>query len=93
MPYLQEVGLVLSEGLAGFTPDPHLITVLVERWRPEINSFHMFHGECTITLQDVANLRGLAVTDDAVYVEYDNKEMDWAFLVEKVLGKSLARDL
>ncbi|CAN0912991.1 hypothetical protein LINGRAPRIM_LOCUS350 [Linum grandiflorum] len=46
----------------------------------------MFHGECTVTPQDVANLTGLAVTGDALYVEYD-KEMNWASLVEEVLGK------
>ncbi|CAN0915361.1 Serine/threonine-protein phosphatase 7 long form homolog [Linum grandiflorum] len=44
---------------------------LMERWRPEINTFHMFHGECTVTLQDVANLTGLPVTGDALYVEYE----------------------
>ncbi|CAN0888453.1 hypothetical protein LINGRAHAP2_LOCUS15858 [Linum grandiflorum] len=48
----------------------------------------MFHGECTITLQDVGNLTGLAVMGDAVYTEYDNKGMDWAALVQEVLGKT-----
>ncbi|CAN0847287.1 Serine/threonine-protein phosphatase 7 long form homolog, partial [Linum grandiflorum] len=86
LPYLQEVGLLPLEGLAGFTPDPHLITVLMERWRPETNTFHMYHGECTITLQDFANLTGLLVTGDALYVEYEN-ETNWAALVEEVLGK------
>ncbi|CAN0858552.1 hypothetical protein LINGRAHAP2_LOCUS7315 [Linum grandiflorum] len=36
----------------------------------------MYHGECTVTLQDVVNLTGLAVTSDVVYAEYDNKEME-----------------
>ncbi|CAN0858549.1 Serine/threonine-protein phosphatase 7 long form homolog, partial [Linum grandiflorum] len=74
--YLQEVGLFLFEGLPRFTPDPYLIVVFVERWRPETNTFHMYHGECTVTLQDVVNLTGLAVTSDVVYAEYDNKEME-----------------
>ncbi|CAN0899184.1 hypothetical protein LINGRAHAP2_LOCUS20125 [Linum grandiflorum] len=30
MPYLQEVGLLPFVGLAAFTPDPHLITALME---------------------------------------------------------------
>ncbi|CAN0843499.1 Serine/threonine-protein phosphatase 7 long form homolog [Linum grandiflorum] len=87
MPYLQEVGLLPFVGLAAFTPDPHLITALMERWRPETNTFHMYHGEVSITLQDVAHLTGLSVSGDALYVEYENS-MNWAALVEEVLGRS-----
>ncbi|CAN0839825.1 Serine/threonine-protein phosphatase 7 long form homolog [Linum grandiflorum] len=87
MPYLQEVGLLPSEGLAAFTPDPHLITALMERWRPKTNTFHMYHGEVSITLQDVAHLTGLSVSGDALYVEYE-KETNWAAIVQEVLGKS-----
>ncbi|CAN0846674.1 Serine/threonine-protein phosphatase 7 long form homolog [Linum grandiflorum] len=87
MPYLQEVGLLPFEGLAAFTPDPHLITALMERWRPETNTFHMYHGEVSITLQDVVHLTGLSVSGDALYVEYE-KETNWAAIVAEVLGKS-----
>ncbi|CAN0830510.1 Protein MAIN-LIKE 2 [Linum grandiflorum] len=87
MPYLQEVGLLPFEALAAFTPDPHLITALMEHWRPETNTFHMYHGEVSITLLDVAHLTGLSVTGDALYVEYE-KETNWAAIVEEVLGKS-----
>ncbi|CAN0917152.1 Protein MAIN-LIKE 2 [Linum grandiflorum] len=58
----------------------------MERWRPETNTFHMYHGECTITLQDVAHLTGLPVTGEALYVEY-KKETNWAAIVKEVLGK------
>ncbi|KAG4927585.1 hypothetical protein JHK85_054071 [Glycine max] len=33
--------------------DDVLVTILVERWRPESYAFHLFVGECTITLEDV----------------------------------------
>ncbi|CAN0906909.1 Serine/threonine-protein phosphatase 7 long form homolog [Linum grandiflorum] len=59
----------------------------MEHWRSETNTFHMYHGECTITLQDVVHLTGLPVTDDALYVEYE-KDTNWAAIVEEVLGKS-----
>ncbi|CAN1849643.1 Protein MAIN-LIKE 2 [Linum perenne] len=36
--------------------------MLVDRWRPETNTFHFYHGEPTITLEDI--LMGLS-TDDA----------------------------
>ncbi|CAN0861466.1 Serine/threonine-protein phosphatase 7 long form homolog [Linum grandiflorum] len=41
----------------------------MERWRPETKTFHMYHRECTMTLQDVVNLTGLPVMGDALYVE------------------------
>ncbi|CAN0903180.1 Serine/threonine-protein phosphatase 7 long form homolog [Linum grandiflorum] len=64
----------------------------MERWRPETNTFHMYHGEVSLTLQDVAHLTDLSVTGDALYVEYE-KETNWAAIVEKVLGKSLGGHL
>ncbi|CAN0899181.1 hypothetical protein LINGRAHAP2_LOCUS20125 [Linum grandiflorum] len=47
----------------------------------------MYHGEVSITLQDVAHLTGLSVSGDALYVEYENST-NWAALVQEVLGRS-----
>ena len=41
--------------------DNTLVTVLVERWRPESHTFHLPVGECTITLEDVVLQLGLRI--------------------------------
>ncbi|CAN0875972.1 Serine/threonine-protein phosphatase 7 long form homolog, partial [Linum grandiflorum] len=85
LPYLQEVRLLPFEGHVGFTPYLHLITALMVWWRLETNTFHMYHRERTMTLQDVASLPGSPMTGDALYVEYE-KETNWADLVQELLG-------
>ncbi|XP_075636640.1 serine/threonine-protein phosphatase 7 long form homolog [Castanea sativa] len=58
---------ITNAGLDGLLRVPHmdldhaLITVLVERWRPETHSFHLPHGEMTITLQDIEVIMGVPV--------------------------------
>ena len=48
---------ITDAGLDGLLRVPHmdldhaLITTLVEKWRPEMYSFHLSHGEMTITLK------------------------------------------
>ncbi|KAL0555422.1 hypothetical protein IC582_009367 [Cucumis melo] len=53
-PYLEATGFLGVSQVGFMQLDWHLITALVERWRPETHTFHMPCGECTITLQDVA---------------------------------------
>ena len=63
--------------------DWHLITALVERWRPKTHTFHMPCGECTITLQDVAVQLGLPVDGEPVV---GSLLYDWKVLCEDYLG-------
>ena len=60
--YLIAMGLYQIAKMNCSTIDPNFISALVERWRPETNSFHMPWGEITITLEDVACLWGLPIT-------------------------------
>ncbi|CAN1798208.1 Protein MAIN-LIKE 2 [Linum perenne] len=38
-----------------------MITALVERWHTDTSTFHLYHGEVTITLEDMHFLIGLSV--------------------------------
>ncbi|RYQ84683.1 hypothetical protein Ahy_B10g104137 [Arachis hypogaea] len=44
-----------------FWVDEHMVSIFIERWCPEMHTFHMPFGECTITLQDVSYQLGLFV--------------------------------
>ncbi|RYR25313.1 hypothetical protein Ahy_B02g059008 [Arachis hypogaea] len=59
VPYLREDGFSDALPLRDFVFDNSLITVYVERWRPETHTFYLLLDECTITLQDVAYHLGL----------------------------------
>ena len=58
---LKMLGLYQIARLTDCKIDPHLISALVERWRPETNTFHLPVGEMTVTLEDVAYLWGLPI--------------------------------
>ncbi|KAK9121688.1 hypothetical protein Syun_019305 [Stephania yunnanensis] len=59
--HLHEVGFYGTARIGFISIDCHLITALVEKWRPETHTFHFPVGEMTITLQDVQIILGLLV--------------------------------
>ncbi|XP_028092440.1 protein MAIN-LIKE 1-like [Camellia sinensis] len=45
-----------------------VVSSFVERWQPEINTFHLTVGEMTITLDDVATILGLPIVGKSISV-------------------------
>ncbi|CAM8883282.1 unnamed protein product [Rhodiola kirilowii] len=58
---------------SNYEVDWSFMTSLVERWRSETHTFHLHHGEMTITLEDVGVLMGLPIEARAVIT---NQEVD-----------------
>ena len=83
IPFLQQAGLYGISRVGFFHLDWHLITALVERWRPETHTFHLPIGEATITLEDVAIQVGLPVDGRALTGSTD---ADWIALCGELLG-------
>ncbi|CAN0875276.1 Serine/threonine-protein phosphatase 7 long form homolog [Linum grandiflorum] len=69
-----------------------LCTTLIDRWRPETNTFHMYHGEMTITLENVSFITGLPVDGGAVFQEYPAKDYDWDATIFRILGETPGKD-
>uniref|UniRef100_A0A2N9EEU1 Aminotransferase-like plant mobile domain-containing protein n=1 Tax=Fagus sylvatica TaxID=28930 RepID=A0A2N9EEU1_FAGSY len=66
IPYLQRAGFYGIAKLGFIKMDWALITALVERWHQETHTFHLPHGEMTITLQDVEVMLGLPVDGEVL---------------------------
>ncbi|KAL5137369.1 Serine/threonine-protein phosphatase 7 long form [Glycine soja] len=83
IPLLRQSGFYWIMKMRYLKTNAALISVLIERWRPETHTFHMRCGKCTITLQDVSILLGLLV-DESPLIGPTN--LDWTDLCEKLLG-------
>ncbi|KAK1414677.1 hypothetical protein QVD17_30427 [Tagetes erecta] len=64
--YIGYVGFKGVYGCGYRRLDRALIEALVERWRPETNTFHLPFGEMTVTLDDINVLWGLPVEGEAL---------------------------
>ncbi|RYQ85120.1 hypothetical protein Ahy_B10g104633 isoform D [Arachis hypogaea] len=62
-PYLQMASLAHLAKLNDywFKLDEPLVSAFVERWHPEMHTFHLPFRKCTITLQDVMYHLGLSI--------------------------------
>ncbi|MFQ6624655.1 hypothetical protein Gotur_003662 [Gossypium turneri] len=64
--------------------DPKLISAFKERWRPEMHTFHLPCGECTITLEDVQLQLGLPVDESVITGSI--QFTDWGAICYDLLG-------
>lgn len=63
---MEAAGFLHASRMGSIPGNATIINALVERWRPETNTFHIPCGEDTITLEDVHMLSGLPVNGFAV---------------------------
>ena len=66
--------------------DHCLISALVERWRPETHTFHLPHGEMSITLQDEEVIFELPIDDEVLVGPTAVVDGDWSQLCMELLG-------
>ncbi|KAG9458378.1 hypothetical protein H6P81_002886 [Aristolochia fimbriata] len=86
LPYIDVAGFGALYRVQWLRLDKPLITSLVERWRSEMNSFHLANGEMTITLEDAVVLLGLRVDGFTVT---SSTRGDWMELARVLLRVEL----
>ena len=80
---VKRVGL---EGLYGTLCreiDHNLIMAFIEQWRPKTHTYHLPHGETTITLQDMEVILGIPIDGEAIVGTTD---FTWADECRSTLG-------
>ena len=72
--------------------DHCLISALVERWRPETHTFHLPHGEISITLQDVEVIYELPIEGEVLVGPTIVVDGNWSQLCIELLGFTPVND-
>ena len=83
MQYIEATSLTGLFKVPDMEVDYALITALVEQWRPETHTFHLPHGEMSITLQDIEVMLGISVDGLPVTGRIDLK---WNKVCRELLG-------
>ena len=83
MQYIEATSLTGLFKVPDMEVDYALITALVEQWRPETHTFHLPHGEMSITLQDIEVMLGISVDGLPVTGRIDLK---WNEVCRELLG-------
>jgi hypothetical protein len=87
-PYIQNLGLLpFIHMVTRSTPhmNPAAITALVDRWRPETHTFHLWTGEMTVTLEDMAMTLALPIKGNPLCI--DTSCDDWCGKMVDLIGK------
>jgi hypothetical protein len=84
-PYFVQATLLQTNRIGHIPINGLLITAMQERWRRETHTFHMPHGEMTITLEDVLCILGMRVDGHPLCVK--NAGVNWADKAEELLGR------
>ncbi|RWR73152.1 protein MAIN-LIKE 2 [Cinnamomum micranthum f. kanehirae] len=83
---IRQTGLEQLAKIGKIELDHGLITGLVERWRPETNTFHLNCGEATVTLEDVAYIYGLPIDGLLVSGRTFSEPLIMVKVCEELLG-------
>jgi hypothetical protein len=87
-PYIQNLGLLpFIHMVTRSTPNmnPAAITALVDRWRPETHSFHLWTGEMMVTLEGMAMILALPIEGASLCI--DTSCDDWRGKMVDLIGK------
>ena len=66
--------------------DHGLMSALVKRWWSETHTFHLPHGEMSITLEDVEVILGLPIDGEVLVGSIAVEDGDWRQLCMELLG-------